>query len=201
MDKASGMFDLVGRIRSGDRQAETELVERYNRAVMSIIRRSLGNSTVADDIYQETFCIVIEKIREGDVREAERLPGFVCAVARNQVKKHFQRSVRYVRLIGTEEAISLPQPASDQLEELLRKETAIIVRQILKEMPNERDVQVLFRFYLAEDDKELICADMGLTSLQFNLVLHRARERYRELCERTMWGIGVTITNISMIEP
>jgi hypothetical protein len=27
---------------------------------------------------------------------------------------------------------------------------------------------------------------LGLTSLQFNLVLHRARERYRELYERIM---------------
>jgi len=67
---------------------------------------------------------------------------------------------------------------------LLRKESAGIVRQILKEMTSERDIQALFRFYLAEDDKEQICADLGLTNLQFNLVLHRARERYRELYEQ-----------------
>lgn len=184
MDKLSGRSDLVGRIRGGDRQAETELVERYNCAVISIIRRALGNSTVADDLYQETFCIIIEKIRGGDIREAERLPGFVCGVARNQVIKHFQRAARQERMTETEEAVSLPCQAHDQLEELLRKESADIVRQILNEMTNERDIQVLFRFYLAEDDKEQICADLGLTSLQFNLVLHRARERYRELYER-----------------
>jgi len=185
-DKASGRSDLVSRIRGGDQQAETELVERYNRAVMSIIRRALGDATVADDLYQETFCIVIEKIRDGEVREAERLPGFVCGVARNRVIKHFQRAARQERLTESEKAVSLPHPAHDQLEELLRKESADIVRQILEEMTNERDVQVLFRFYLAEDDKEQICSDLGLTSLQFNLVLHRARERYRELYERTI---------------
>ena len=185
-DKASGRSDLVSRIRGGDQQAETELVERYNRAVMSIIRRALGDATVADDLYQETFCIVIEKIRDGEVREAERLPGFVCGVARNRVIKHFQRAARQERMTESEKAVSLPHPAHDQLEELLRKESADIVRQILEEMTNERDVQVLFRFYLAEDDKEQICSDLGLTSLQFNLVLHRARERYRELYERTI---------------
>lgn len=184
MDKASGGSELVSRIQGGDQQAEVELVECYNRAVMSIIRRAVGNSAVADDLYQETFCIVIEKVREGELREAERLPGFVCGVARNRVIKHFQRAARQERLIETEEAVSVPHPAHDQLEELLRKEIADIVRQILKEMTNERDIQMLFRFYLAEDDKEQICADLGLTSLQFNLVLHRARERYRELYER-----------------
>jgi len=51
-------------------------------------------------------------------------------------------------------------------------------------MPNQRDIQVLFRFYIAEEEKEKICADHGLTGPQFNLVLHRARERYRELYMR-----------------
>jgi DNA-directed RNA polymerase specialized sigma24 family protein len=92
--------------------------------------------------------------------------------------------VRQVRLAETKEAMFLAHPAPDPLEELVQKEEADLIRQILKEMPNERDGQVLFRFYIAEDDKEQICADLGLTSLRLNLVLHRARERYRELYER-----------------
>jgi RNA polymerase sigma-70 factor (ECF subfamily) len=85
-----------------------------------------------------------------------------------------------------EEAAHLPHPASDQLQELLRKEKADLVRQVLKEMPNERDIQALYRFYIADHEKERICADLGLTSLHFNRVLHRARERFRDLYERAM---------------
>jgi RNA polymerase sigma-70 factor, ECF subfamily len=184
IDKAGSGVDLVSRIRAGDQQAEAELVESYNRVVTSIIRLEVGDTAVADDLYQETFCIVLEKVRDGGIREAEKLPGFVCGVARNRVIKYFQRAVRQESL--TEETLSLLHPASDQFEELLRKEEADIVRQILKEMNNERDIQVLFRFYLAEHDKERICADLGLTSLQFNLVLHRARQRYKELYEQAM---------------
>jgi RNA polymerase sigma-70 factor (ECF subfamily) len=186
INETGGETGFVSRIMAGDRQAEAELVECYNRAVMSIIRRALGDSTVADDLYQETFCIVIEKIREGGVRMAERLPGFVCGVARNRVIKHFQRAARQERLIETEEAVSLPHPAHDQLEALLQKEEANLIRQALKGMRNERDIQVLVRYYLAEDRKEQICADLRLTSLQFNLVLHRARGRYRELYGQVM---------------
>jgi RNA polymerase sigma-70 factor (ECF subfamily) len=54
---------------------------------------------------------------------------------------------------------------------------------VIDELPTDRDRQLLFRFYIAEDDKERICADLGLTSLHFNRVLHRARERYKELYE------------------
>ena len=178
--------ELVSRIRAGDHQAEVELIECYNVVVMSIIRREVGNAALADDLYQESFCIILEKIRRGDVREAEKLSGFVCGVARNQVIRHFQRTARQRNLAETEGAVSISHPAPNQLEKLLQREKADIVRQILKEMTNERDIQVLFRFYLAEHDKNQICADLGLTSMQFNLVIHRARERYRELYERVM---------------
>jgi RNA polymerase sigma-70 factor, ECF subfamily len=186
INSADAGADLVSRIRAGDRQAEAELVERYTRGIEVIIRREVGNRSVADDLYQEAFRIAIEKIRRGDVREPEKLSGFVCGVARNLVIDYFRRAARQDSVGEVEEAASLPDPAPDQLETLLRKEQADIVWQVLKEMRNERDIQVLFRYYLAEDDKERICADLGLTSLHFNRVVHRARERYLELYKRLM---------------
>jgi RNA polymerase sigma-70 factor, ECF subfamily len=181
---ANAGADLVSRIMAGDQQAEAELVERYSDGVKIIIRREIGNASVADDLYQEVFRIVIEKIRRGDVREPEKLSGFVCGVARNLVIDYFRRAARQESLSEVEEATTLPDPAPDQLETLLRKEQADLVWQVLKEMRNERDIQVLFRYYLAEDDKERICADLGLTSLHFNRVVHRARERYLELYKK-----------------
>lgn len=170
---------------AGDRGAEAELVDCYSRGIRIIIRRAGGNATVVDDLSQETFRIVIEKIRRGDLREPEKLPGFIRGVARNLVIEHFRRTARRESLTETDEPTELlAHSAPDQLERLLRKERADLVRQVLKEMPNERDIQVLLRYHLAEDTKEEICADLKLTRLQFNLVLHRARERYRQLYER-----------------
>lgn len=177
---------LVSGIRTGNRQAEAELVDRYSRGVMVIIRREVRDTAVAEDLYQEAFRIVLEKIRQGDVREPERLSGFVCGVARNLVIDYFRRAARQESMTEIEEAAHLPHPAPDQLQELLQKEKADLVRQVLKEMPNERDIQALYRFYIADDDKEQICADLGLTILHFNLVLHRARERFKELYKRAM---------------
>jgi RNA polymerase sigma-70 factor, ECF subfamily len=187
-NQAGGGADLVSRIMAGDQQAEAELVDRYNRGVRVIIRRELGDSAIADDLYQETFCLILEKIRRGGLREPEKLTAFVCSVTRNLVTGYFRRAARREIVTETEEIARLPHPAPSQLEGLLRKEKTEIVRQVLKDMPNERDVQAIFRFYIAEEEKEQICADLGLTSLQFNLVLHRARARYRELYERATGG-------------
>ncbi len=67
---------------------------------------------------------------------------------------------------------------------MLHLEDSAIIRQVIQELPSERDRQVLRRFYLEEDDKDAICADLNLTSLHFNRVLHRARERFRELYKK-----------------
>jgi RNA polymerase sigma-70 factor (ECF subfamily) len=186
INQANSGADLVSRIMAGDQQAEADLVERYNRGVKIIIRLKVGDAAIAEDLYQETFCLVLEKIRRGEVREPEKLAGFVCSVARNLAVGHFRRPAWREVSIGAEETTSLPHLGPTQLEGLLRKEKIELVRQVLNEMPNQRDIQVLFRFYIAEEEKDKICADYGLTSSQFNLVLHRARERYRELYMRAV---------------
>jgi RNA polymerase sigma-70 factor (ECF subfamily) len=179
--------DFVSRIMAGDRQAEAELIDSYGRGVRIIIRRAGADATIIDDLCQETFRIVLEKIRRGDIREPERLSGFIRGVAKNLVIEHFRRVARQEKLTDTEEALRpLTSSAPNQLEKLLQKEKAGLVWRVLREMRNKRYIQVLLRYHLAEDAKEQICADLGLTSLQFNLVLHRARERYRQLYRQVM---------------
>lgn len=60
----------------------------------------------------------------------------------------------------------------------------MIVRRLIGELPTDRDRQLLLRFYVAEEEKERICSDLGLDSLHFNRVLFRARHRFKELLER-----------------
>jgi RNA polymerase sigma-70 factor, ECF subfamily len=184
-DTQSGA-DLVSRIRAGDQRAEEELVGRYGRGVAIIIRREVRQSAAAADLTQETFRIALEKIRRGDLREPEKLSGFICSLARNLAIGHHRQSSREESLTGIEVARPLPDPAPGQLEELLQKEKAAIVRQAINDLPTERDRQVLFRFYIAEEGKEQICADLGLDSLHFNRVLFRARQRYKELYEKAL---------------
>ena len=179
--------DFVSRIMAGDRQAEAELIDSYGRGVRIIIRRAGAGATIIDDLCQETFRIVLEKIRRGDIREPERLSGFIRGVAKNLVSEHYRRVARQESLTDTEGDIgALTSSAPNPLERLLQKEKARLVWRVLGEMSNKRHIQVILRYHLAEDTKEQICADLGLTSLQFNVVLHRARERYRQLYQQMM---------------
>jgi RNA polymerase sigma-70 factor (ECF subfamily) len=175
--------DLVRRIQAGDAQAESELVARYARGVTLIIARGCRDRSAVDDLCQDTFRIAIERLRRGELREPERLSGFMCSLARNLVTEHFRRVARDERLAAAD-----PDPPADAgpspLDALEKAELAASVRQLLAELPTERDRLVLFRYYVAEEASAAISADLGLTRVHFNRVLFRARERFRELYER-----------------
>jgi RNA polymerase sigma-70 factor (ECF subfamily) len=177
--------DLARRIQQGDPDAEAELVSRFSEGLSFLLRRWTRDRTVAEDLYQETFRLALEKIRKGEVRDPERLAGFLRSLAKNLSIEHYRRGVRRdVREDELEAAAELTAPETGQLGKLLREEKAALVRQLLEELGSERDRQVLFRFYIAEEDKEQIRSDLGLTGPEFNLVLFRARRRYRDLYER-----------------
>src|SRR6185369_6340625 len=87
----SELVKLVERISCGDRAAEEELVARYKNGVCFMINRIVQNWMVTDDISQDTFIIVLEKIRKREIREPEKLSGFVINVAKFQ-------AIQYIRI-------------------------------------------------------------------------------------------------------
>ena len=175
------LTEMVSRIISGDPLAEEAMARRYKDGVSIIINQIAQNPDDTEDISQETFRIALGKIRHGDVREPERLSGFICGIARNLALEH----VRKLRRLTNQEEIGkaewVADPAPSQLEQLCKKERAGIIRQVINELKVERDKEVIFRYYIAEEDKDHLCADLGLTRLQFNNVISRALQRYKEL--------------------
>jgi len=184
------LTELVERIRSGDREAEAEFVRRYLRGVGIIIRHACSDRSACEDLTQDTLRIALEKIRAGAVRDPERLSGFVASLARNLAIEH-ARKAKVRESPAGEEAGDLQDPAAGPLDQLLQDERDAIVRQLLDELPAERDRAILRRYYLDEQDKDEICAALGLTREHFTRVLFRARQRYRESVERKY---GATLT-------
>ena len=172
---------LAVRIAAGDRAAEERVVALFGRAVAVLLDRHTGNRPEAEDLYQETFRIALEKLRRGELREPEKLPGFLAQIARNLAIEHYRKAARRRTDPDSEALDAVPAAAAGQLGDILARENAALVRHVLADLANDRDRQLLLRFYLAEEDKDRIAADYGLSGLQFNRVLHRARQRYKEL--------------------
>jgi RNA polymerase sigma-70 factor, ECF subfamily len=185
--EAEVAVELAHRIRSGDRTAEEELVRRYSRGLLFHLRRTAGDPDVADDLHQETFRVVLERLRGEGVADPARLAGFILGTGRNLFLGGWRKRSR--RGEGTSldalDGVTAdpPDPVPGQLDQVLREEEILKVRRLIGELGTDRDRQILFRFYVAEEGKERICADLGLDSVHFNRVLFRARQRFKELLQ------------------
>lgn len=81
--------DLARRLRERDAGAMQELYDRYGRLVYSLIQRMVRNSAAAEDLVQETFLRVWNRMQAFD-QERGALGPWVLAVARN-------RAIDYLR--------------------------------------------------------------------------------------------------------
>ena len=183
--QAEAASKLVHRIVAGDRGAEAELVELYSRGITFMLRHLTGDRQLSEDLHQETFRIVLQKVRDGQLRDAEKLSGFIRGIARNLALAERRKPHRRPSTDAGDVPEESVDPAPTPLAEVLRFEERRHVRQVLRELRSERDRQILYRYHIAEENKEEICRALGLTSRQFNLVLFRAHQRFRQLLVKT----------------
>jgi RNA polymerase sigma-70 factor (ECF subfamily) len=175
--------ELVERIRAGERSIEDALVRQYSRGVQFAISQSVSDGSVVEDLYQECFRMVLEKVRAGEVNEPDRLSGFICSLARNIVIEYFRKTSRRETYHAPAGEHAVPSPEPNQLDRLLREEKGSLARRVLDALPSDRDRSVLYRFYIAEDDRDEICADLGIEATLLSQILCRARQRYKNLFE------------------
>jgi len=83
--------DLVRRLKERDPHAMSELYDRYGRLAYSLIYRIVRNGAAAEDLVQETFLRVWNRVQSFD-RQKGALGPWILTVARN-------RAIDYLRSI------------------------------------------------------------------------------------------------------
>jgi RNA polymerase sigma-70 factor (ECF subfamily) len=177
--------DLVERIRAGDNSGMEELYRVFTRGVRYYLCRHLGAQEL-DDRVHDTFLIVIQAIQKGDLREPERLMGFVRTVLRRHVAAHIDRAVQNRRdHADVELGFRVADLRATPEEHAMVQERADLMEGALLQM-SERDREILTRFYLKEESQEEICDAMSLTETQFRLLKSRAKARFGEVGKRRL---------------
>jgi len=92
---AAGNFSsLLERIQAGDSSAETELYNTYHRGVLLIATVRTRDREAARDLAQEVFVAVLKTVREGQLREPDKLPAFIQGTARNIINNFLRSRTR-----------------------------------------------------------------------------------------------------------
>lgn len=175
-------LELVSRITAGDSSAEAQMVERYDRGLRFMLKRRANSRAIAEDIAQETWRIVIEKVRNQELKNPAALAAFIVQIGKNQLLMHY-RSKHNSKTLTNMEITELEDQAKTPQEILEQHNLAMMVRGLIAELRTERDKQIITRFYLDEESKSSICKSFSINELHFNRVLFRARQRFKQIME------------------
>jgi RNA polymerase sigma-70 factor, ECF subfamily len=177
---SSDWASLVENIRAGDQDAMAQLYETFKRGVRYYLSRQLGAQEIDDKVH-DTFLVVLGAIQRGELREPDRLMGYVRTVVRRLVATHIDRLVEERKeRSDLDDGSLMADERVDPERDALRRQRLEIMQQVLHTI-SRRDREILTRFYLYEQGQEQICREMGLNETQFRLLKSRAKQRFAEL--------------------
>ena len=138
--------DLVRRLQRRDPRAMAELYDRYGRLVYALILRVVRDGGIAEDLVQETFLRVWNRVQGFDADRGGLAP-WLLAVARNRAIDYLRSAAGRMR--NTVELPETEHPAlfADMEKELLNSDKVRRVRMALEKLSeNHRAVIELAYF-------------------------------------------------------
>lgn len=166
--------DLVARIRLGQTDGLEELYHLFSRGIRLYLANQLGPDEVEGRVH-DTLVAVVQAIRRDELKDPERLMGFVHAIVRRQAAAQ-----------GTTESVVSSELRQENPEEAaaFHRKTELIDRVLAATSQRERDV--LTRYYLQGQSQDQIRRELGLTETQFRLLMSSAKVQFGEMQRRLL---------------
>ena len=177
--------DLVERIRTGDRSAEAEMVDRYHRGLLYVLKHRSGDPELAKDVCQDTFAIALKNLRLGKLKEPAKLAAYLRGIGVRLISAEWRKTQRRLTTADSDAVARTEDQGLGPLNNVSQQELGRLVRRLIEELRVPRDREILIRFCLKGEDKEIICHDLGIDDpVHFNRVFFRAKQRLKELALR-----------------
>lgn len=139
---AEGEDALIRRLKNREQEAMKELYDRFGKLVFSVIIRIVKESTVAEDLAQETFLRVWNRAQFFD-HEKGALGPWILAVARNRAIDYLRSADGRMAQKATEFELSLEHPTAfiDLEKGIITSDRARRLRDAFTKLsPNQRVV-------------------------------------------------------------
>ena len=185
----SNADDEIARLKRCDPDALTAMLARYQQRLYRFLTRLVQDPAAAEDLFQQTWLRVMQKIGSYDARA--RFDTWLFSVAHNLAIDHLRRqrskSLDEPDESGMLPSDRLPSRGADPLEELLESERAAILGEAIRELPAIQREVLSLRFEEGMKLEEIAeVAAVPLSTVKSRL--HRALESLRAAVERQLRG-------------
>lgn len=177
--------ELVRLVLSGDDDAFTSLVTKYQKQICALAWRIVGDFHIAEEITQDAFLTAYRELEK--LKDPQRFAGWLSVITRRHCYAWFRK-----KRVQTQSLEHLEQGDNEQLEEAVYSEYVVeekervaveaqreVVQKLLAKLQeSERTVMTLHYF------GEMTCVEIGeFLGVSANTVksrLHRAQQRLRK---------------------
>ena len=173
--------ELIQRVLSGDENAFSVLVKRYQKGVHALAWRKIGDFHIAEEITQDTFLQAHKKL--ASLKNPDRFPGWLYVIASRLCETWFRKKRLNIQSLEATSIDVLEKTAysayiCEQREAAAVEHQRKVVQKLLEKLPeSERTVMVLY--YLGEMSCEAIGKFLGVSPNTVKSQLQRGRKRLR----------------------
>ena len=173
---------LIYNILSGDDEAFSVLVQKYQQSVHAFVWRKIGDFHHAEEITQDTFLQVYKKLPT--LKDPHQFAGWLYVIANRlcidwmRKKKLTVQSIEDTPTAEIEKS-SYTHHLLEQRQTEISERRREIVKKLLARLP-ERERTVVTLYYLGEMKVKEISKFLGVSVSTINTRLHRARKRLQE---------------------
>ena len=177
---------LMMRVKEGDREAFTALVEKYKQAVTNFVARTIGDATEAEDLAQNVFVQVFKSAHRYEV--TAKFTTWLFTIARNLCLNEIRRRSRHPAQSLDAATAADGDHAPRQFEDthiisppdtVLHDELEAMVQEALNALPeNQRTAILLCR--QGDVSYEEIAKVLGCSVSATKSLIHRGREVLKE---------------------
>ena len=175
---------LIHNILAGDETAFVTLVKKYQKQVHALAWRKTGDFHIAEEITQDTFLKVYQKL--STLKNPNQFSGWLYVIATNQCRAWLRKKRIETESIEDTEWIDdtaySRYVAEERANDTVETQREVVKKLLAKLKESERTVMTLY--YLGEMTTEEISRFLGVSTSAIKLRLHRARQRLQK--EETM---------------
>jgi RNA polymerase sigma-70 factor, ECF subfamily len=171
-------YDIILRVKRGDIEAYSHLVEKYHKHLLNFIFLLVGDEKVVEDIGQEVFLNVYRSLSHFDEQRGTPFSAWLFITARNRCTSEIRKR-RNRSFISLEEAAEIPGPDRSPIEMLIKQEHQQALEEALEKLPEPYRRSILKN--LQGLTPETIAVQEGISLGTVKSRLFRARQRIKRL--------------------
>ena len=174
--------ELIHRILDGDDSAFSELVKKYQKPVHALVWRKIGDFHIAEEITQDTFLKVYQRL--ATLKQPQRFTGWLYVIAANNCKMWLRKKRLQTQPLEETDSAQLEKATYSQYvieenERTIGEAKREVVKQLLATL-QESDRTVITLHYFSEMSAADIGAFLGVSVNTIKSRLRRAQQHLKQ---------------------